>query len=48
MDLPSWSFGQPVADEFCLVRRIIVHDEMNLKVGGNLGFDPVKELAKLS
>jgi hypothetical protein len=30
------------------VGGVIVHDEVNLKVGGHIGFDPVEELAKLS
>jgi hypothetical protein len=48
VDVPSRALCQPIADELGLVGGVIVHDEVNLKVGRHIGFDPVEELAKLS
>src|SRR5688572_7968079 len=47
MDVPAWSFGQPIADQRSLVGGVIVPDEMNLESLGDVGLDVVEELSKL-
>src|SRR5258708_33768349 len=38
---------QPVADQWRLVGRVIVHDEMNVQIVWNGGFDLIEKLAEL-
>lgn len=47
MDVPARSLCQPIADQYGLVGGIVVHDEVDVEVGGDVGLDMVEELAEL-
>lgn len=47
MDVPAWPFGEPVADRWCLVRGVVVHDEMDIETARDGSLDLVEELAEL-
>src|ERR1700730_18076629 len=40
-------FGEPVADQRCLVRGVVVHDEMDVEIARDGRLDLVEELAEL-
>jgi hypothetical protein len=39
--------SEPVADEWCLVGNVIVHDEIDVEFGRHCGLDLIQELAEL-
>ncbi len=45
--MPAWALDEPVADQRRFVGGIVVHDDVNIEIGRNLGFDPIKEYAEL-
>ncbi|WP_425601141.1 hypothetical protein [Brucella tritici] len=46
MDVPAWALGESVADQFGLVRAVVVHVDVDVEVGGHVALDLVKELAE--
>src|SRR6185437_2936267 len=48
MDMPARPLGEPVADQWGLVRSVVVHDEMDVKTAWDGGLNLVEELAELS
>src|SRR5689334_8304954 len=46
VDMEARPFGNPVTNGGCLMRAVIIHDDMNLQFGGHMGFDGVEKLAK--
>src|ERR1700736_3987238 len=44
--MPAEPFGEPVADQFGLMARRIVHDDVNVEIGGDMLFDGVEEAAE--
>src|ERR1700746_1511779 len=46
MHMPAEPFGEPVAGQFGLMARGIVHDDVNVEIGGDMLFDGVKEAAE--
>jgi hypothetical protein len=44
--MPAEPFGEPVADQFGLMARRIVHDDVNVEIGGDMLFNGVKEAAE--
>lgn len=48
VNVPARPLGQPVADRLGLVGGVVVHDEMNVEIGGHVGLDLVEELAELA
>src|SRR6266436_1882319 len=44
--MPAEPFGEPVADQFGVVARGIVHDDVNVEIGGDMLFDGVEEAAE--
>ena len=46
MHMPAEPFGEPVADQFGLMARGIVHDDVNIEIGGDMLFDGVEEAAE--
>src|ERR1700720_4212346 len=44
--MPAAPFGEPVADQFGLMARGIVHDDVNVEIGGDMLFDGVEEAAE--
>ena len=47
VDVPVRSLDQPVADGRRLVGSIVVHDEMNIDIGGDVRFDLVEKATEL-
>src|ERR1035437_9139704 len=47
MHVPARPLCQPVADQLRLVGWVIVHDEMNVQIVWNSGFDLIEKLAEL-
>jgi hypothetical protein len=45
--MPVRAFGEPIADQFGLVARSIVHDDMNVEIVGHIALDRVEEAAEL-
>lgn len=45
--MPAWALGEPVANELGLVRAVVVHDDVNVEIGGYIALDLVKELSEL-
>ncbi len=45
--MPARPLGEPVADQRGLVGGVVVHDEMDVEIVGDVGFDLVQELAEL-
>ena len=48
MDMPARPFGEPAADQRGLVRRVVVHDEMDVETAWDGGLNLVEELAELA
>src|SRR5258708_22712052 len=48
MHVPARPFGEPSADQRCLVGGVIVHDEMDVEAAWHCRLDLVQELAELS
>lgn len=46
VDMPARALEQPVADPSRLVGGVIVHDKMNIEIGGDSGLDLIVELAE--
>src|SRR5258707_15298976 len=44
--LPAEPFGKPVADQFGLMARRVVHDDVDVEIGGHMLFDGVEEAAE--
>jgi len=44
--MPAEPFGEPVADQFGLMARRIVHDDVNVEIGGDMLFNGVEEAAE--
>lgn len=40
--------GEPGLDGRCLVRAIVVHHQMNVQIGGDVGFDGAQEFQKFA
>lgn len=47
MGMKAGAFGQPVLNQFRLVRSIVVHDEVNVQFFGHVLLDSVEEVAEL-
>ena len=47
MNMPARTPGEPVADRLRLVRRVVVHDDMDVEIGRNVGLDMIQELPEL-
>ena len=47
MHVPAWPLGEPVADFLRLVRRVAVHDDVDVEALGHVGLDVVQEPAEL-
>ena len=47
MYMPTRSTRQPVADQRCLVRGVVVHHQVHVEIAGHGGLDLVEEAAKL-
>ncbi|WP_439360471.1 hypothetical protein [Bradyrhizobium sp. DASA03007] len=45
--MPARQFGEPVADQWDLVRGVVVHDEMKIESARDGGLDFFEELAEL-
>ena len=45
--MPARSLEQPVADQRGLVGGVVVHDKLDVEIVGDVGFDPIEELAEL-
>ena len=48
MDVPSRPLGEPVSDSLGLVGGYVVHDDVDVEVAENAGFDDVQEGAELA
>ena len=48
VDMPTRMAGQPTLDGRGLVGGVVVHDQMNVEVIGNLGFERAQELEELA
>jgi hypothetical protein len=44
--MPARALGEPVADRLGLVGGVVVHDEMDVEIGRDTGFDLI-ELSEL-
>src|SRR5258707_11746118 len=44
--LPAGSFGKPVADQFGLMARRVVHDDVDVGIGGYMFLEGVEEAAE--
>src|SRR3984893_13947734 len=47
MHMPARPFGEPCADQRCLVGGVIVHDKMDVELAWHCGLDLIQELAEL-
>src|SRR5882757_7113594 len=47
MDMPTRPFGEPVADQRSLVRRVVVHDDVDIETSRDGSLDLVEEFAEL-
>ena len=47
MDVPARTLGEPAADQFGLVARRVVHDDVHVEISGHVALDFVEELAEL-
>jgi hypothetical protein len=47
VDVPARSLGEPAADQFCLVARRVVHDDVHVEISWHVALDFVEELAEL-
>src|SRR6266478_6460012 len=47
MHVPTRALGEPVADQLCFVRAVVVHDDVNVEIGGHIALDLIKEFAEL-
>ena len=47
MGVPARTLGEPTADQFGLVARRVVHDDVHVEIGGHAALDFVEELAEL-
>ena len=45
--MPAWALDEPAAAQRRVVVGIVVHDDVNIEIGRNLDFDPIKEFAEL-
>ncbi len=34
--VPEWALGEPVADQLCFVRAVVVHDDVNVEIGRHI------------
>lgn len=48
MDMPARAFCQPVANNLRFVSGIIVHDQMDVEISGNIALDLIEEFAELA
>lgn len=46
-DMPKRPLSQPILDGFGLVHRIVLHDQMQVEIVGNVGLDLGEEFAEL-
>src|SRR5215468_2093900 len=47
VEMEARPFGEPFSDQGCLVRPVVIQDDMDLQCSGHLRLDQVEELAKL-
>src|SRR5437660_2311232 len=47
MNMPAWPLCQPVAYQRRLVGCVIVHDQMDVQIARNSGFDLIEKLTEL-
>ena len=47
MHMPARALGEPIADQLCFVHAVVVHDDVNVEIGGHIAFDLVKEITEL-
>ena len=47
VSMPARTLGKPVADQLGLVRAVVVHDDVDIEIGGHIALDLVEELAEL-
>ncbi len=40
--LDPWPLSQPPANEFDLMRTVVIHDQMNVEFGGHLGLSNIE------
>src|SRR5258708_34254971 len=45
--MPTWTFGKPVADWLGFVRAVVVHDDVDVEIGGHIALDLIEEFAEL-
>src|SRR3981189_3166362 len=45
--MEPWPFGQPVPYDRRLMSAVVVQDEVNVQVGGHLGFNDIQKPAEL-
>ena len=45
--MPARPLGEPVADQLGLVARRVVHDDVDVEVGGHVSLDLIEESAEL-
>ena len=47
VDMPARTLGEPSADQFGLVARRVVHDDVHVEIPGRVALDFVEEFAEL-
>ena len=48
VNMPAWSFCQPISNWLGLVRGVIVHHEVHVEVAGDAGFNLIEEFPELA
>ena len=47
MDVKPWTLGEPVPNERCFMRAVVVHDDVHVEVTRDFRLDQIEELAEL-
>jgi len=47
VDVPARTLGEPATNQFGLVARRVVHDDVHVEISGHVALDFVEELAEL-
>ena len=43
MDVPTWMPSQPLTNPFCLVGSVVIHDDVQIELGGRFTLEVAKE-----
>ena len=47
VEMETWPFGEPVADQSGFVRAVVIQNEMHLETGWDGGLNRIEKLAEL-